>query len=399
MVQKIILALTLVLAMSGNFAFAQEVYWKKQDVTVQVTSQSGKDFSYNQIFHRMVLTHNYYECGYYQEPEVVIRPGTCYEVICQGGAGRSPAWDAFYSARKEEKATKLAAAIKGVGKASAESLVQANYFYSKPRSWEAFKAEINRAAQSGVITQQVKALVLSTYRNDNISNLGYASGSCTYTPYACDEVVVIREGQYVSRTCDDPRETVIDSKQMNYSIRVDNSVLLPSEVEKLNLSLSGQASESNLKSSIYNNYSLQIVGQNESSTQLILSGVSRRLVNLPSDSLLSVALVPQGAQLANLQISVSPGALPANNTEQLAVSFEVRTCNIGLLGLCGFSWDKKQTFNGFINNGMVSFKAPTGLPVSSRGVKMEVQVKIYKMNSMYHNAQPVVKTTRTIKLK
>ncbi len=399
MVQKFILTLAIALTTAASMAQAQQVYWKKQNVSIQVSPNGSRDSSYSQIFQRMVLTHNYYECGYYQDPIVQTQQGTCYEVSCQGGAGQSQAWNAFYSARKEEKASKLAAAIKGIGKSSAESLISANYFSSKPRSWDAFKAEINRAANSGVITSQVRTLVLSTYRMDNINNLGYSSGNCTYTPYACEEVVVIREGQYVSQTCDDARETVIDSKLMNYNFHVDNAVLLKSEVENISVAVSGDPSTTELQSATYNNYSLQIVGQSQNSVDVLLSGVSRKQVNLPAGSLMNAQLIPQNAQTATLQVTVSPNALPAANTEKLAVSFEVRTCAIGFLGICGLSWDKKQVFNGTITKNISSFNVPTGLPNAKRGVKMEVQVKIYKMNSIYHNARPVSKTTPSIKLK
>jgi hypothetical protein len=392
------LALAVVLGSSLS-SQAQQVYWKKQDMTINVGSSGRAAAQYNQIFQKVVMTHNYYECGYYQEPEVEVRTGTCYETKCEGGAGRSAAWDAFFSAKKEEKATKLAAAIKGVGKASAEALVSGGYFSSKPRSWEAFKTQIIKAASDRAITEQVKTLVLSTYRSENISNLGYASGNCTSTPYPCQEVVVIREGGYVSQTCDDPREILVDQKAMNYNVQVENAVLLPSETEKLVLTLSGAPEETSMGTAYYNNYQLTYLPTGAmNSYSILVNGTSRKQVAVPRDALQSVTLIPNGANAATMQVAVSPAVLPAVSTESLVISYEVKTCKVGWLGACGIGWDKKETFSGSLTQAISTFPLSATLAPGRKGLKMEVDVKIYKQNSKYHNAAPVSMSSKTIKL-
>ncbi|MBN8536679.1 MAG: hypothetical protein J0M15_06475 [Deltaproteobacteria bacterium] len=395
MFKQVIYAAILILSVALQ---AQEVYWKKQSVNLTVNSSDNNKSSYNQVFQRVVLQHNYYECGYYTDPVVQVVTGTCYETTCTGSAGKSAAWDAFYSAKKEDKANRLAAAIKGVGKSSAESLLAQGFFHSKPRSWNEFKTEINRAASQGAITAQVATLVLSTYRSDNMANLGY-SGGCTSTPYACDEVRVIREGYYVPQTCDNAMEQVIDTKPMSFQFEVKNAVLLPSEQEQLTFHLSGNLNEITLDSSNYNNYQFVVNPISNNAANIDVLGSGRKQVYLPGNAFQSVQLIPVDKKAATLQVSVSPNVLPVDATEQLMLSYEVRTCAVGWLGTCGFGWDKKQTFNGSLTTTVTNFPVSTDLAPGKKGLRMEVEVKIYKQNSIYHNATPASKVSDKITLK
>jgi hypothetical protein len=380
----------------SSFASAQqaEVYWKKQSVSIPVAGAASKG-TYTQQFQRVVLQHNYYECGFPVEPVVQVVQGTCYETTCQGGAGKSPLWDAFYSARKEEKPSRLAAAIKGVGQASADPLVAGGFFNSKPKSWDAFKSVINQAANSGAITQQVKTLVLSNYRNENMANLGY-NGGCSSTPYACEEVHVVQEGYYVQRTCDAPVEQPIESKLMSFEFNVENSVLLPSENENLELSVSAEANEISMKEAYYNKYAIEAAQTGPNHIVVSLTGAGRKQVALPKGALQAVTLTGTGAATADLQVSVSPAILPVTQGEQLLIKYEVQSCKIGLFPC--LVWDKKETFT------QPATGATTTIPVKSplvgkKGLKMQVDVEVYKQNSIYHTNKPVSKNSESIKLK
>lgn len=394
MFKKIIPAAMLLIS---TFATAQEVYWKPQPVTVKVANGDSQA-SFNGVFQRVVLQHNFYECGYEVDPVVQVVSGTCYDVSCQGGAGKSELWNAFFSAKKEEKPSRLAQAIKGVGKASAESLVAGGYFNSKPKSWDAFKSVINQAAANGAITQQVKTLVLSNYRNENMANLGY-NGGCTSTPYTCEEVNIIQAGYYVPKTCDAPVEQVIDTKPVSYQFNVQNAVLLPTEQESLVFNLTALPSEATLNPSVYNKYSFQ--AQQVSDNQIVVNvqGVARNQVSLPSNAIQSVALIPVSGNSATLQVTVLPSVLPANNQEQLVISYEVKSCKMGFLP-CGIvSWDEKKTFTSTITGAVTSINVASTIPNAKKGIKIDASVKIYKQNSIYHNAQPVSKNAEAIKLK
>lgn len=381
-----------------SFASAQqaEVYWKKQAVNVKVANGSS-EASFSSVFERVVLQHNYYECGFPVEPVVSVSAGTCYETVCRGGAGQSPAWDAFFSAKKAEKASRLASAIKGIGQSSAEALVNGGYFSSKPRSWEAFQTTINQAANAGVITQQVRMLVLSNYRNDNIANLGYAGG-CSSTPYACDEVHVIQEGYYVQKTCDAPVEQVIDRKPMDIIFKVQNAVLLQTESESIVFNVSGELAETSMNEAYYNKYSFSIDPQGANQAVINVMGTARKQVALPAGAIQAVALVPSGPKTANLQLTVSQAVLPVNNQEELILSYEIKSCNLGFLPCGVVSWDKKETLTTKITSAMTSIPVSTTLPGGRNGVKMDVSVKLYKQNSVYHSAQPVSKNGEAVKL-
>jgi hypothetical protein len=380
-------------------AQAQQAYWKKQDIKVQFNGTSSSS-SYTGIFQLVKMKTVAYECGYTQDPVVEVRPGTCYDTTCSQGAGKSPAWDAFYGAKKAEKASRLAGAVRGIGKSSAESLVNAGYFSSKPRSWDAFKSEINSAAAAGVISNDVKVLVLSTYRRDNMANLGYSAGSCQTTTYACNEVRVIQEGGYVSQTCVDNVEEVVLSKPVNYVFNVTGANLLPHETETIVVTASGEPHETFVKSSAYNAYAYQLSQNGSNNATLTLQATGRKQVDLPYTGFQSATLTPNGPNKANLQVVVSPSILPASGTETLAIRYEVRSCQAGMLNFCvGGGWAKRETFNGTITSNVSAIDIPVTLPESRKGTKVEVEVSVYKQNSIFHNASPLTKTTQKIIVK
>lgn len=390
--------LVLLVFLLASTAEAQQIFWKKKDVDIRFNGSSTVS-NYNGVFDRVLVTPTAYECGSYQDPEVEVRNGTCYDVTCSGGAGKSPAWDAFYSAKKDAKATKLAQAIKGVGKTSADSLVAGNYFSSKPRSWNEFKNVITSAAANGAITEQVKSLVLSTYRFENMQNLGYSANSCQATPYPCQETVVTREGGYVPRTCVEDVEQVIEQKAVNYNFHVSGAVLLPSETEQITVSVSGDPLQTGVSSSYYNAYGSQVMAQSQNAAEVFLQATGRKQVDLPSNGLQAVSLIPSGSAQATLQVSVAPEILPVTASESLMVQYQVRTCQVGFLGVCGPGWDRVENFVGKLTHPLSTFAVATNLAPGRKGLKMEVQVKVYKQNSLYHNANPLTKTTAKLPLK
>jgi hypothetical protein len=83
----------------------------------------------------------------------------------------------------------------------------------------------------------------------------------------------------------------------------------------------------------------------------------------------------------------------------LVIQYQVRTCQIGFLGTCGIGWDKVDNYVGKIQGNISTFGAPITLAKGRKGLKMEVEVKVYKQNSVYHNATPISKTTDKIVLK
>ena len=322
--------------------------------------------------------------------------GTCYELECTQGAGKSPAWDAFYSAKKEDKARKLADAIKGVGKASSEALVAGNYFSSKPRSWADFKTEIKRAETAGVITAQVSSMVLNQYQNDNRQNLGYSSSDCRSVPYACQIWQDGTPGYYRNYTCTETETQVIDTRYVNFQVNVSNAILLPYETEKFKLNLSPEFSNISVQGAYYNNYNLNLQPESLTSMVIYLEGLQRNRVNLPAESIRSTQLkFYKAANQMQLEVQLDGKYLALEGNESAVLEYVVKTCKPKWTGLCGIGWDEKQ--------------APVTIPAREElvrlnigvrpGDKAAVEVRLVKKASQFYNAAPVSKETATVRAK
>lgn len=397
--KNLVLVLSAMIFAGTVQAREKELFWADKSVNLEVTSSQPSSFQQTFLLEKVLRIYSNYECGYYVDPVTQVRPGTCYDVQCSGGAGKSEAWNAFYSARKEEKAARLAEAIKGIGQKTAEKLLAGNYFSSKPRSWDDFKAVINQAKSNGTIDDQIRTLVLSTYRNENMQNLGYNPSSCTTTAYDCSEIIVIRDGYYQPQTCERYDDTVVDAKSVNYQFQVEGAVLLPGEKDVLSLKVNAPGSLAIAQQGAHNNYqAVMAEGSSESQVYYYVKGVARKQVDLPSSALARADLFPAGKQAVQLQVSVSALALPQAANEELVLQYEVRSCKVGWLGVCGLGWDKKETKTTKLTSATTPIDVKINLEPGRKGLKVEVQVSISKRNSVYHTPKAIVKTTETIKL-
>lgn len=403
MISKILKGMMFTVIAATSIAQAGDsIYWKQKTAEVTVTSQGTSNNIFSDIFEKIHSITTTKDCSYTTEPEFKIIPnaGNCIDYKCTGGAGKSPQWDAFYSAKKEDKAEALADAIKGVGAKTAEALITGGYFNSKPRTWDAFKTQIKKAAADKAITQSIATLVLSTYRSDNISVLGYASGACTELAYVCDDVILLRPSQRITKSCSHTDEYVIETKAVNYTFNVNNAVLLPFETEKLSLSVSGSASELELKPSYYNSYQFNVVSDSGNQVVVDVNGIGRKQVNLPESALQSVNLSNLDSKTANLQINLGPSAaIPESSTETVVAEYNVKQCSAGFLGCKPFGWDDEHTYTVTLNSASTLIPVPVTIKPGSKGIKMEIDVKLYKQNSIYHNAKPIEKTTQKISIK
>lgn len=398
MIKKWFLTGSIILSSCLSFA-EQEVYWQKNTVQLNVSSQGSGAFESNMVFNQILKTTTYEDCSYYTEPTYYVTTGTCYEMECSGSSsGQSKYWNDFYSAKKEQKAAKLADAIKGVGEGTAGKLVTSGIFNSKPKSWGEFKNSINKAVQQNIITEDQKRMILSTYREDNMSNLGYSSNSCKSTPYACQEVIVTSPSVYIPKTCTYVDEQVVNSKAVLYKINVTNSELLPGEVEKLSLTLSGNQNEIYLSPAYYNKYQTSLTKYNGQSAEVVIQGIGRNQVDMPRDFLKQVVITGDYKN-ADLEVTVSQQALPLSNDETLNIRYKVKTCKIGFLGSCGIGWDQEQTYIGTITKEYTRFKAPILQPNEKKGIKMIVEAEIFKSGSKYYNSKTLKKDSDKITLK
>lgn len=284
----------------------------------------------------MLQTTTPYDCSYYTEPQFYTIAGTCYDLQCSGSTGQSRAWNDFYSAKKERKAAKLADAIKGVGEGTASKFVEKGIFNSKPKSWNDFRSAIKTATQIGIISSEQERMILSTYREDNMSNLGYSSNSCKSVAYSCPEIIITSPSVFVPKTCTDVETQVIGNKAILYKVKVENADLLAGETENINVQLSVDPSQISLEPAYYNQYSTQLVNFNGQTGELLTQGQGRKQVDLPSS---------------------------------------------------------------YLSNVSISGDYPILQPGEKRGVKMEVDVEIYKTSSNYFNPKVIKKSSNKITLK
>lgn len=399
MFKTILLTGSLLFGAISHAEVEQIPYWQDKTVQMSLNGKSNAVFESNVIFNQILKTISTYDCSYYTEPQYYTTVGTCYELECSGGAsGQSKAWNEFYSAKKEKKAAKLADAIKGIGEGTAGKIVEKGIFNSKPKTWNDFKSSIKKATQMNLISQEQERMILSTYREDNMDNLGYSKNSCKSTPYSCQEVIITSPSVFIPKTCQNVDEQVINNKAVLYKIQIQNAELLADESESLNLRVSVDPNKINLESSYYNQYQVQLDNYNGQTASISINGVGRKQVNMPSNYLSNVTISGDYSH-ADLDVLVQNNALPMNNQEKLNIRYKVKSCKIGFFGTCGIGWDKEQTYTSVLDKNNTRINLPILQPNEKRGVKMEVDVEVFKTSSKYFNSSALKKVSNKITLK
>lgn len=153
-----------------------------------------------------------------------------YECTSEPGEGRGD-WKGYFNVPRRDKADRLADAIKGIGKATAEKIVaDGSFFTRKPRSWKEFKAEIGRIQDR--LGGNISYEVIVKYGQENARNLGYVDEtSCSEVP---NTVLV-------------PRLVVREHRDFSHAVTmsarylVRGLLLLPSEKAELRVSFNGSA--------------------------------------------------------------------------------------------------------------------------------------------------------------
>ncbi len=263
--------------------------------------------------------------------EVVRRP----VLVCRSeeGRGSSPLWDAFYSARGSEKGKFLAKAIQGVGPVSASSLVEANYFDSKPRSWDDFRDEVERAAKAEVITKNVRHQILYQYRQENMTNLGYQthiSNACTYETesYLAPREVVVNRPRTTIET--QTIRKLINTERANYRVKVSGQRLQSFETEVIVLNFDKESGQVGLSSTAYNNFSLSL-----NSNVITVTGTGRKNIKLPSAVLPRGGTLVKGNGKARFSAPINPTFIPKTTADgYLLGSIRITSCRIGTFGGC-----------------------------------------------------------------
>ncbi|MBX3034025.1 MAG: hypothetical protein KF865_08870 [Bdellovibrionaceae bacterium] len=335
----------------------------------------------------------------YRDREFAVN-GTCYDLICSQGSGKSDLWDNYHRASRAAKAAALENAIKGIGEVSAKQLVAKNYFSTTPRSWNAFVDEIKRAAANDVITKSVQTQVTITYRAENALNLGYGPNACTERAYSCTKWIVKSVEVPVERQRLETRQKIVSQKNFDVSATISNALLMDGENEALSLRINENGVV--LDSSIEGKFNRYDVSSSLSGDRVMVNvtGTHRVLRNLPSNVVLKDAF-----EIVNdtpvFVVDIDPAFLPKpqeDENSQLVMDYTVKTCNPGWVGTCAaFGGDRRtQAIKSHVLSGQRTI-IPVEVP---KGRAAWIEFTLSRRNSLFFNDKATsVRTTESVKMK
>lgn len=332
--------------------------------------------------------------GTCQVPGEIEKEVHYYDYECTSDSSVSnPLWNAYFQAKKAEKAKVLSNAIKGVGEKSAAALVEHGYFHSKPKTWQAFKDELRTASDAGVIKKSVYTQATTQYGSDNLQALGYTLASCRTVPRT--DILYI-EG-IVDVACEKTRieshRKIIQSNFQKLEINVVNPVLQPFEKDTISFSVEGKG-ELTASGEGYNRYELKRE-VNDKTTVLTLTGVERLKVNLPSEALTKADLQPRGDKL-EFSIDVDHKYIPKSaEADQLVVQYVVMSCKRNFMGLCAvFGSDERASETKYAVIKSSNTKLPVDVEYKRR---YWIKYSIQRRNSIFYNDRllPFQETQKT----
>jgi hypothetical protein len=130
------------------------------------------------------------------DEKLVVESVLCRAPQCssESGDGSSGNWYGYFNVRASEKAAALAKAIKGIGPAISDKIVDNNLLMNKPNSWREFSLtirKIERQLEARGYNVKFAGQVLEVYGYDNMINLGYGSAQiCRYVESMCNQYSV-----------------------------------------------------------------------------------------------------------------------------------------------------------------------------------------------------------------
>lgn len=322
-----------------NPASAPDLKWTSAEIRFDVRSSSEQK-SY-QVEVQQVMSWPEQESftnhrNEYQEIEVAY---TCADLQCSSGTGTSALWNKYFSAPSHQKADTLANAIKGIGEVSAKALVKNRYFSSKPRNWSEFSAEINRAANAGVIKKSVATEVIYNYRIENAANLGYSSNSCREVKNTCTawvsklESVPFTDYRTVTKT------RVVDNRRFDVDVDVKDAKLLSNEKDVIQFSINenGQVLSATSVSG-FNRYDFKSNKDENGHILVEAKSIQRILRDLPGNVVQKDSFTLVGNQ-PTFVLDVDSTYIPGEEDPgaQLVADYKIQICEYGWTGTCGLS--------------------------------------------------------------
>ncbi len=228
--------LIFILAISSFQVFGQRYEVEKASQKIRIAQNDSR---YNLNF----------QLKFYRIQEVIVPvQTTCTEAECtdEQGDGSTGQWYGFYNVPKAEKPAALAKAVKGIGQATAEKIVEHNLLTFKPRSWSEFKSTIrqieSRLERLGY-NNKFASYVVEQYGYENRINLGYGTASsCRTVSRPCIQYVL------------QETRTYSHSQNRDLTVSVKNQVLQSFEVDHVTITVGSAEGDIGISTEGYNSY-------------------------------------------------------------------------------------------------------------------------------------------------
>lgn len=289
------------------------------------------------------------------------------------GDGSEGQWNNFFNVPKGQKAAALAASIKGIGKVTAERIVDNNLFTYKPKSWSAFKSLISKIQNQleGLgYKYQIYNNVVEVYGYDNMIALGYGNErSCTYVNSYCT--------QWVTKEF----KTFSHHINRNLSVSINNQSLQSFETDTVEITVGTERHDVAISGGYYNKYQGTINRQGNT----IDLEASRLLRPVPVNEVAATLLKED----ARLVLNVSIPAKYSNEDHGSEMKAIIEFCYANLFGGCHDVMT--STTVKVVNNRVVQ---PLGSTAFKKGSKYFARVQLVKLNSRYYSSgkSDVIKT-------
>lgn len=377
-------------------AQAYDLVWHPAVFTLNVTRSSESFNASGKITQEMVWkeTVTEYENKWVEKEREV--PGICSRAMCPQASGQSELWTAYFNAPKEKKADALAKAIEGIGDISAKALVEKGYFRTKPRSWEEFANEIDRAAGAGVIRKNVATMVVENHQAENINKLGYKMEACTIQKYSCDKTITERVLQRIPHPKTVEKRRIVQQRPVDATIKVNGAKLLSWEKDQLMIVIDEEGHAS-IDGSGFNRYQITKQSGFANNIYLDITADGRVLRDLPGNVVLRDSYEVIGGK-ATFSVELDPKYMVEAQNDpnaQFVIDYQVNVCEYGWSGTCGFSsWKKISATTAVLTSPRTT--VTVDVPVKN---KSYIAYRVSRQSSDFFNSKPTYeRSTESIKM-
>lgn len=303
------------------------------------------------------------------EERIVIERVTCRVPVCSTeiGDGTDGKWFNFFTVPKAQKADALAKAIKGIGMATAEKIVDFDLFTFKPDSWTEFKTLIKKIEgklEARGYNYKFATQVNEQYGYENMINLGYGNErSCRMVESLCDQVVVKEF------------KTLAYYLNRDLSVTVKNQTLQSFENDEIEITAGNEKNDIAIRQvSGFNNYEATLLSRG---TLLELDG-TRIMRPFPVNEV--TATMAKDVD-NNFVVTVNvPKKFETEKNATLKATFEL--CRADWFGGC-FDVVRGPIVNSVVKSKLSATISTQGL---KKGSKYFVRLRLNKEDSKYYSS-------------